>query len=106
MYCKNCGKEIEQDSKFCKYCGGSVSPVLNSEPDTRPDLPAKQKTKRGFGFIVVLLLVAVALFPIFFNQPSVPASKTQPKKAQAALPNHMKRRNRLNTRIKSCPFHR
>ena len=81
MYCKNCGKEIEQDSKFCKYCGGSVSPVLNSEPDTRPDLPAKQKTKRGFGFIVVLLLVAVALFPIFFNQPSVPASKTQPKES-------------------------
>lgn len=21
MYCKNCGKPIEEDSKFCKYCG-------------------------------------------------------------------------------------
>lgn len=25
MYCKNCGKEIEQDSKFCKYCGENIS---------------------------------------------------------------------------------
>ena len=21
MYCKNCGKEIDDDSKFCQYCG-------------------------------------------------------------------------------------
>lgn len=21
MFCKNCGKEIDNDSKFCKYCG-------------------------------------------------------------------------------------
>ena len=21
MYCKNCGKEIDSDSKFCQYCG-------------------------------------------------------------------------------------
>ena len=25
MYCKNCGKEIEQDSKFCKYCGENIA---------------------------------------------------------------------------------
>lgn len=22
MYCKHCGKEISDDSKFCQYCGG------------------------------------------------------------------------------------
>ena len=21
LYCKNCGKQIEEDSKFCRYCG-------------------------------------------------------------------------------------
>ena len=24
MYCNNCGKEISNDSKHCKYCGASV----------------------------------------------------------------------------------
>lgn len=24
MYCKHCGKRIEADSKFCKYCGGRL----------------------------------------------------------------------------------
>ena len=22
MYCKHCGKEIVDDSKFCQHCGG------------------------------------------------------------------------------------
>lgn len=25
MYCKNCGKEIEDDSRFCNYCGFNFS---------------------------------------------------------------------------------
>lgn len=25
MFCKNCGKQIDDDSKFCPECGGSVS---------------------------------------------------------------------------------
>lgn len=24
MFCKNCGKEIDKDSKFCKYCGTAL----------------------------------------------------------------------------------
>ena len=23
MYCKHCGREIADDSKFCRHCGGS-----------------------------------------------------------------------------------
>ena len=25
MHCKHCGKQIEDDSKFCTYCGGKIS---------------------------------------------------------------------------------
>ena len=25
MFCKKCGKEIEDDSEFCVYCGTTVS---------------------------------------------------------------------------------
>lgn len=30
MYCGNCGKEIENDSKFCPYCGGNCSDEDNT----------------------------------------------------------------------------
>jgi hypothetical protein len=25
MYCRNCGKQIEDDSRFCEYCGASLA---------------------------------------------------------------------------------
>lgn len=24
MFCKNCGKEIDDNSKFCQYCGAKI----------------------------------------------------------------------------------
>lgn len=31
MYCVNCGKNIEQNNKFCNYCGKKVNEFENSE---------------------------------------------------------------------------
>ena len=25
MYCANCGKKLEEDARFCEYCGTAVS---------------------------------------------------------------------------------
>lgn len=30
MYCKHCGKEIADDSKFCQYCGGKQDAIIFS----------------------------------------------------------------------------
>ena len=30
MYCKYCGKQIDDDSKFCKECGKSLNHITNS----------------------------------------------------------------------------
>lgn len=27
MFCKECGKSINDDSKFCSYCGSKVEPI-------------------------------------------------------------------------------
>lgn len=27
MHCKHCGNQIENDSKFCSYCGGRLAPI-------------------------------------------------------------------------------
>ena len=45
MYCKHCGKEIADDSKFCQHCGGKqedsfASPTNN---EVRSEEPKKQE---------------------------------------------------------------
>ena len=34
MFCKNCGKEIEKNSKFCKNCGSKVENINLSDTDS------------------------------------------------------------------------
>lgn len=31
MYCKNCGKQIDDDSKFCRFCGTALDANFNKE---------------------------------------------------------------------------
>lgn len=34
MYCKSCGKQIDDDSKFCQYCGTSLTLVKSVNFET------------------------------------------------------------------------
>ena len=40
MYCKNCGELIDDDSKFCRYCG------TNQESITETDEPEQEQPKQ------------------------------------------------------------
>ena len=31
MFCRNCGKEIKEQEKFCPYCGSKVEEGVNAE---------------------------------------------------------------------------
>jgi uncharacterized membrane protein YvbJ len=42
MYCKNCGKEIADDSKFCQHCGTAQLEVQVSEPTQVVEQPKKK----------------------------------------------------------------
>ena len=33
MYCKKCGKQIEDNSLFCKYCGNKTQPINQNKED-------------------------------------------------------------------------
>ena len=37
MYCKNCGEKIEDNSRFCAFCG-----ALQKMPNTNPSLNTQQ----------------------------------------------------------------
>jgi len=41
MYCKNCGIQIDIDSKFCRFCGSSqsITPTLNDDLFVNTGLP-------------------------------------------------------------------
>jgi uncharacterized membrane protein YvbJ len=45
MFCKNCGKQIEEGSKFCKECGATVS---RSSGDEESMLTEKEKVSLSF----------------------------------------------------------
>ncbi|WP_276979158.1 zinc ribbon domain-containing protein [Flavobacterium filum] len=36
MHCKHCGNQIENDSKFCSFCGGKIEPIGQSIPIQQP----------------------------------------------------------------------
>lgn len=41
MFCKNCGKEIEENVKFCPYCGTQITIESHSDEkivDTKEEI--------------------------------------------------------------------
>jgi hypothetical protein len=59
MYCKHCGKQIEIDSKFCRYCGGNLRSNAKSRqqiywPKISLQLFQKKKIKRLLKWICII----------------------------------------------------
>ncbi|MDD6085086.1 MAG: zinc ribbon domain-containing protein [Oscillospiraceae bacterium] len=79
MFCKNCGKEIQDGTKFCEFCGAGQDSVISNKSDTNnnPNQSVQTKTyptpsdgsvtsvkkKKGKGFIIGVV-VAVVVFII------------------------------------------
>ena len=52
MKCSNCGKEISDGQKFCKYCG---APIKGPEKDETP------RKKGSIAVIVIGILLFIAV---------------------------------------------
>ena len=75
MKCSNCGKDLENDAAFCKYCGAKVGV---------PTEPVRSKpAKRRVGptnvilsvLVIVLLAVVVYLLTANRNSPTLPETQ-------------------------------
>ncbi len=78
MFCPSCGKELEEGSLFCSYCGGRVEE--NEEPPASPKssvppVPPGRKMKKppytiiaGAVAAVAILVVALFVFPGFLKK--------------------------------------
>ena len=68
MYCKHCGKEIADDSKFCQYCGKSLeSNTINYFESIKTFISSNKKIVK----IVIGILICIAIGWIWYiNTPS------------------------------------
>ena len=74
MFCPECGKKLEDDSKFCEHCGNpiegdtnEVTPVKRDEPVPSSETPQQKPESQSKGiktFIVIgiILLICGGLF--------------------------------------------
>ena len=76
MYCRFCGKQIEDDSVFCAYCGKNVS--LNNDDNKNKNLYNSQEEKnendesieekentsslKGFFILFIPFVIIIAIF--------------------------------------------
>ena len=66
MFCKNCGKELPDDSRFCQACGTSQEVNSNSSiADTR-GIGRFFVKKIFIGSIVSFVVGVIGVFAIFF----------------------------------------
>lgn len=105
MFCTKCGKKIQDDAKFCPYCGATVEPVVDlsqqHSPERRqtsvarhtvptPSAPPKKSRKGFWGALVVILAIIGLLYTIGtgnqqgkkMNTTPAPAATTQQQAAQ------------------------
>lgn len=66
MYCKNCGTEISDDSKFCRKCGTLVAeeqpyPGMYADGGTYVPPPPQKIPSTYFAPTLVLMIVSVVL---------------------------------------------
>lgn len=68
MICKNCGKEIDDDSLFCECCGAKnydENKIEKAEPKTQGKKKGKRIIKSILSIIIVVVLAYASRFFIF-----------------------------------------
>jgi len=68
MYCNNCGKKVDEDSKFCVHCGSRLA-VSSDNKNEKPNLVSEPKKKKS-NLLKIIIILAI----IFFGLPMLAAA--------------------------------
>ena len=66
MFCVHCGKEIENDSKFCCYCGEAVQSVVEVKQE-KSSVKNKIFAFIGFGHGIAAFVLSLIPFACFYS---------------------------------------
>ena len=72
MICCKCGKELEADSMFCRFCGEKLPGTTVSEPGMweKAIAAGKSMTRKHFILIAVVAIAVRVLFTVFGGPPA------------------------------------
>lgn len=83
MFCPNCGKQINDDVKFCLYCGAPTTEVQNGDAVNEP---ASNEAQNGFGQTPYTApspeTIPPVAEPMQYTAPAQPANVKKPRKKQ------------------------
>lgn len=69
MFCKYCGRQVDEQANFCPHCGGRLNTPAAVPPQTaapmQPIAPAQKKPVNGFG-IAALVIGIICLFAGYY----------------------------------------
>ena len=87
MKCPNCGSNLVDKGKFCPYCGTAISEDITIKIDSRQEILdharvaeaqedgkamiAKEKTKRRYGCLTVIIVLILAVVSVFVTKPRI-----------------------------------
>ena len=67
MFCRNCGKEIPENTKFCNHCGAAQDSAP-AQTTSQPVIPQKPKKGLKIGGIVLTVCGALSVVGSFANE--------------------------------------
>lgn len=68
LYCKNCGQEVQEGSKFCNSCG---SPISNNQINNKNRLNINKLKKKYLIPIPIIVIIVIIVSIIYFNNPVI-----------------------------------
>lgn len=64
MYCKHCGKEIQEGVKFCKYCGTRI--IIEEKPGEKIELTSTFSFKQPLSHLLLLYVLTFGIYGIYW----------------------------------------
>lgn len=65
MFCKNCGKEIQDDAKFCNGCG-AVQNGIEEKGDTKAVQPTVRRSKPMIIWgVIIIIAAAIGIYLVY-----------------------------------------